>query len=74
MASDGGGGTRLGFALFWIYVALYFGFIAVVVFRPDVLSARPLGGVNLAIAWGLGLIGAAILLAVISMAAGRGRG
>ena len=74
MASDGGGGTRLGFVLFWIYVALYVGFIAVVVFRPGLLAARPLGGVNLAIAWGLGLIGAAILLAVISMAAGRGRG
>jgi len=67
-------GTRLGFALFWVYVALYFGFIAAVVFRPDALAVRPAGGVNLAIAWGLGLIAAAILLAVVSMAAGRGRG
>ena len=74
MSSDRGDRARLGFVLFWVYVALYVGFIAVVVFRPDLLAARPLGGVNLAIAWGLGLIGAAILLAVVSMVAGRGRG
>ena len=42
--TDGRGrGTAIGFALFWIYVLLYFGFIAVVVFRPGVLAARPLG-------------------------------
>ena len=72
MAADGersGKSDRIGFALFWIYVLLYFGFIAVVVFRPGVLAARPLGGVNLAIAWGLGLIVAAIVLAAVSTVA-----
>jgi uncharacterized membrane protein (DUF485 family) len=42
-----------------------------VLFRPDVLSSRPFGGVNLAIASGLGLIGAAILLSVVYMVACR---
>lgn len=77
MAADGGTAgkaTRVGFALFWIYVLLYFGFIAVVVFRPDVLASRPFGGVNLAIAWGLGLIVAALVLAAISTVACRGDG
>jgi uncharacterized membrane protein (DUF485 family) len=39
--------------------------------RPDWLAARPFGGMNLAIAYGLGLIAAAVVLAVISMAVGR---
>lgn len=69
-----GTSTRIGFALFWVYVLLYFGFIATVVFRPEVLAARPFGGVNLAIAWGLGLIVAALVLAAISTVACRGDG
>jgi uncharacterized membrane protein (DUF485 family) len=66
-----GQATRIGFGLFWIYVILYFGFIALVLFRPDVLSSRPFGGVNLAIASGLGLIAAALLLSVVYMVACR---
>ncbi len=63
--------TRIGFGLFWVYVVLYFGFIALVLFRPEWLAARPLGGVNLAIASGLGLIVAALALAVVYMVAAR---
>lgn len=66
-----GRSARIGFGLFWIYVILYFGFIALVLFRPDVLSSRPFGGVNLAIASGLGLIAAALLLSVVYMVACR---
>lgn len=66
-----GRATRIGFGLFWIYVILYFGFIALVLFRPDVLSSRPFGGINLAIACGLGLIAAALLLSVVYMVACR---
>ena len=62
---------RIGFGLFWIYVACYGGFIALVLFAPGLLSARPFGGVNLAIACGLGLIVAALLLAVVYMVACR---
>jgi len=66
-------GRRLGLALFWVYVALYGGFIALVLVRPDLLSLRPFGGVNLAIACGMGLIAAAFALAVLSLVL-RGRG
>ncbi|MEI6256126.1 MAG: DUF485 domain-containing protein [Planctomycetota bacterium] len=63
--------SRIGLTLFWIYVLLYAGFIGLVLFRPDLLSQRPFGGVNLAIASGMGLIGSALVLAVVYMAACR---
>lgn len=63
--------SRIGLVLFWIYVALYAGFMALVLFRPDLLSLRPFGGVNLAIAYGMGLIAGAFLLAIVYMAACR---
>jgi len=63
--------SRIGLGLFWIYVLLYVGFMALVLFRPDLLSLRPFGGVNLAIAYGMGLIAGAFLLAIIYMAACR---
>lgn len=63
--------SRVGLGLFALYVALYAGFMAVVLVRPDWLSARPFGGTNLAIAYGLGLIAAALVLAVVYMAACR---
>ena len=63
----------IGMRLFLIYVLLYIGFMGIVLFRPDVLSWRPLGGVNLAIAYGMGLIASAFVLALIYMVACRGR-
>ena len=65
--------SRTGLALFWIYVALYGGFMALVLARPDLLALRPFGGVNLAIAAGMGLIAAAFLLALVYMVARAGR-
>ena len=64
---DGTAASRLGLFLFWIYVALYGGFMALVLVRPDLLALRPFGGVNLAILAGLGLIVAAFGLALVSM-------
>ncbi len=63
--------ARIGLALFAVYVALYAGFMGVVLVRPDWLSARPFGGTNLAIAYGLGLIAAALVLAAVYMVACR---
>ena len=63
--------SRIGLGLFALYVALYAGFMAVVLVRPDWLSARPFGGTNLAIAYGLGLIAAALVLAAVYMVACR---
>lgn len=65
------GSSRVGLALFWVYVALYAGFIGLVLFRPNLLKARPLAGVNLAIVYGFGLIAGAFLLAVVYMVACR---
>ena len=65
--------SRTGLALFWVYVALYGGFMALVLARPDLLALRPYGGVNLAIASGMGLIAAALVLAVVYMIARTGR-
>lgn len=65
--------SRLGLALFWVYVLLYGGFMALVLVRPDLLSWRPFGGVNLAIAYGMVLIAAAFILAVVYMVARAGR-
>ena len=65
--------SPLGLALFWVYVALYGGFMALVLARPDLLALRPFGGVNLAIAAGMGLIVAAFVLAVVYMVARAGR-
>lgn len=55
--------SRVGLALFGVYVLLYGGFITLVLVRPDLVAARPFGGVNIAIASGLGLIVAAVVLA-----------
>jgi len=67
------GDRGIGLALFWLYVALYGGFITLVLVRPDLLSLRPFGGVNVAIASGMGLIAAAFVLAVVYMIARSGR-
>lgn len=55
--------SRVGLVLFGVYVLLYAGFITLVLVRPDLVAERPFGGVNVAIACGLGLIVAAIVLA-----------
>lgn len=65
--------SRLGLALFWVYVLLYGAFMGLVLVRPDLLSWRPFGGVNLAIAAGMGLIASALVLAVVYMVARAGR-
>jgi uncharacterized membrane protein (DUF485 family) len=59
--------SRRGLALFSVYVALYGGFMGLVLGRPDLLAMRPFGGVNLAVLSGLGLIAAAVVLAMASM-------
>jgi uncharacterized membrane protein (DUF485 family) len=70
---DGTAASRLGLFLFWVYVALYGGFMGLVLVRPDLLSRRPFGGVNLAILYGMGLIVAAFVLAVVYMLLRAGR-
>ena len=57
--------TRLGLALFFVYLALYVGFVLLAAFSPETMERTPLAGVNLAICYGFGLIAAALLLALV---------
>ncbi len=57
--------TRLGLYLFAAYSAFYLAFTLVSAFSPKLSQWQPLGGVNLATWWGLGLIGLAFTLALI---------
>ena len=57
--------ARLGLALFAVYFLLYAVFMGLAAFDPARLSVRVLGGVNLALAYGFGLIAAAIILAFL---------
>lgn len=63
---------RVDLVLFAVYCALYGGFMALVAFAPDVMAKRVLGGVNLAVAYGMGLILAAVALAGIATWLRRG--
>jgi len=56
---------RLGLTLFFVYLVLYTAFVVTSAFFPDAMELRPFGGINLALLWGFGLIGVAILLAFI---------
>jgi uncharacterized membrane protein (DUF485 family) len=66
--------SRYGLALFAVYVLLYAGFMALAAFWPDLMAqATPLGSVNLAIMYGMGLILAALVLALVYMFLCRAR-
>ena len=57
--------ARVGLVLFAVYVVLYALFVYLSAFRPELMASRPFGGVNLAVLFGLGLIVAAIALALL---------
>jgi uncharacterized membrane protein (DUF485 family) len=57
--------SRIGLAMFAVYLVFYGGFVLLAAFSPQSMEATPLAGVNLAIWYGFGLIAAAILLALI---------
>ena len=58
--------ARYGLWLFFVYVVFYAGFVAISAFKFDVLRTD-VGGVNLAIVYGMGLILLAFLLALVYM-------
>jgi uncharacterized membrane protein (DUF485 family) len=71
------GNARLGLLLFFLYFAVYAGFMIVNAFHPELMKLT-LGGVNLAIIYGIGLIALAVLLAILYLvlcraSASRGR-
>ena len=61
--------ARSGLLLFVIYLALYAGFVGLAAFAPQTMGIPALFGVNLAIAYGVGLIIAALVIAALYMAA-----
>ena len=59
--------ARNGLLLFAIYVVLYVGFMLLNAFAHERMQQPVLAGVNLAIVYGMGLIVAALLLALVYM-------
>ena len=59
--------ARYGLVLFFTYLVLYAGFMGLSAFSPRVMASTPFGGINLAIWYGIGLIVAALELALIYM-------
>jgi uncharacterized membrane protein (DUF485 family) len=59
--------SRLGLVLFFVYLAAYGGFMGLSAFAPQTMARPVIGGVNLAITYGLGLIFGAFALALLYM-------
>jgi uncharacterized membrane protein (DUF485 family) len=59
--------ARLGLVLFALYLLIYATFVGLSAFRNDLMATPVLGGVNLAVVYGFGLIFAAFVLAVVYM-------
>jgi uncharacterized membrane protein (DUF485 family) len=68
--------AKYGIILFFIYSAFYAGFVGISVFAPEDMKSPVnwLGGVNVAIAYGMGLIVLALVLAAIYLFATRSTG
>ena len=56
--------ARLGLVMFFIYFAVYAGFMILNTFSPETMKVT-IAGVNLAIIYGLGLIVLAVVMAVV---------
>ena len=59
--------VRYGLILFALYLILYGGFIALAAFAPAKMKEPVLGGINLAVLYGFGLIVSAFVLALVYM-------
>ncbi len=57
--------SRLGLALFAVYLVLYSGFVLLNTFAPATMEATPWARINVAVLYGFGLIVAAVVLALI---------
>jgi uncharacterized membrane protein (DUF485 family) len=72
-AAPQGGARRADLMLFAAYLALYAGFMGLAAFAPEWLARRVFGGLNLALVYGLGLIGAAVVAAGVALFVGGKR-
>ena len=57
--------ARLGVLFFFIYLFFYGGFVAIGVLNYELLSSKVMGGINLALFYGIGLIVFAVLLGIL---------
>lgn len=57
--------ARYGLWLFGLYLLLYAGFMGLTAFAPQFIAQTPFAGVNVAVLYGLVLIGMALLLALV---------
>ncbi|MBN1971577.1 MAG: DUF485 domain-containing protein [Candidatus Delongbacteria bacterium] len=57
--------AKLGIKLFIFYSLVYVGFVALTIFSPELMNSRIVFGLNLAVAYGFGLIVLAIIMGVI---------
>ena len=64
----------LGLKLFFVYLVAYAGFVLVSAFAPARMAVRPWGGINLAIWWGFGLLGLALVMSLVYSWLCRARG
>lgn len=59
--------ARIGMLLFFVYLLMYASFVGVFAYDYKLMAKPVFEGVNLAIVWGMGLIVAAIVLAIVYM-------
>jgi uncharacterized membrane protein (DUF485 family) len=57
--------AKLGVILFIVYTLIYAGFVAIGLTKPELMGMETLGGQNLAIVYGFGLIALAIVMGFI---------
>lgn len=57
--------ARIGMILFAVYGPIYAAFVLISAFAPGWMAQKPLAGINLAIWYGFGLLGGALLLALV---------
>ena len=60
---------RLGARMFILYAVIYAGFVAINLISPQVMEKTLIGGLNVAVLYGFGLIAFALILALIYNAA-----
>ena len=57
--------AKLGIYMFFVYVAIYSGFIAINVIEPKIMGVILFAGLNLAVVYGFGLIVLAVVMGII---------
>ena len=57
--------AELGVILFFVYTIIYSGFVLIGLTKPELMGLELIGGQNIAIIYGFGLIGLAIIMGFV---------